>query len=460
MKFTQPTLSGGELAPGLHGRVDTARYATSLARCKNFVTKPTGGAVKRSGTRYLGRTKYGDRFTRLMPFVFSTAVKYLIEAGDGYFRFWANGALVTHVPVPITSITNAATPVVTAAGHGMTTGDQVLLSGVTGMDRLDGRTYQVTVINPNSYSLDGENTTADPAYAGGATSAALVELPSPYTGDMVRDIKFTQSADVLFLAHPQVPTKELRRLSSIIFELRDFQFRRGPFRGFNTDEAAIMAVSGTQGTVQVTTNVDTFTAEMVGGLIYLEEKELRGIKPWSSAEKNIAIGALRRSDQKVYRVTAVASGGSAGTPYRITGATRPTHSTGRAWDGPGDIKNDGVNDYAVGAEWEFVYNVFGIVQITGFTNARQVTATVIERMPDSIIGTAPSPVNTWTFNGGPSSFSIPGATSDNPIDYVVTINGAPQQSNPNYPGGGGVGGGGGGNPRPGNNNEMGNIQLE
>src|SRR5690606_11800614 len=29
------------------------------------------------------------------------------------------------------------------------------------------------------------------------------------------------------------------------------------------------------------------------------------------------------------------------------------------------------------------------------------------------------------------------------LDYQVTINGAPQQSNPSYPGGGGVGGGGG-----------------
>ena len=466
-KFTQPTLSGGELSPGLQARVDLVRYATSLALCRNVITKPTGGAAKRSGTLFRGRTKFADKFTRLIPFVYSTVVKYLIEAGDQYFRFWVNGALLTATPIPVVIIGNSAPPVVnTGVPHGLVTGDHVLLEGIKGMTRLNGRTYQVTVTGPSAFSLNGEDTMGDPAYVPSVgtttTMAKVIEVATPYTEALLPLVKYTQSADVLFLTHPQVPIKELRRLGSTSFELRDFNFRRGPFRSFNTNEAAIMAVSGTQGSVVLTTNVDTFTAAMVGQLVYMEEKELRSIKPWSSAERNVTVGSLRRSDQKVYRVSAIPTSlGGMGTPYYITGGTQPTHNSGRAFDGPQDTRNDGVNSYAVGVEREFLHNVFGIAQITGYTNARNVSATVIERMPDSLIGSAPAPAaGPFLFSGNSvqKAFSpLTGISSTNPVDFVVTIGGAPVQSNPSYPGGGGVGGGGGGNPSP--RNEFGtNIQ--
>ena len=451
-KMLQPTLSGGEMAPGLRGRVDLARYATSVALCRNVITKPTGGAVKRPGTIFRGYTKFNDRFTRLLPFVFSTVVRYLIEAGDQYFRFWVDGALLTATPVPISGISNASPPVVGSIGHGLVTGQSVLIAGVAGMTRLNGRTYVVNVLTPNAYELVGEDTTGDPAYsaAGDDSGARVIEVATPYTAAMLPRVKYTQSADVLFLMHPNVPIKELRRLDGTTFELRNFAFRRGPFRSFNVDESFVMAVSGTQGTVTVTTNKDAFTAAMVGQLIYIEEKELRGIKPWASAEKNVPLNALRRSDQKVYRAVSVPS--VVAPAYYITGSTRPTHSSGRAFDGPQDVKNDGVNNYTVGVEWEFIHNTFGILQITGFTSATIVTATVIERIPDSIVGTAPGPAfGPFLFagDGVTKVFATPGITSENPVDFLVTLNGAPVQANPNYPGGGGVNDGGAGNPRPG-----------
>lgn len=450
-KMLQPSMSRGELAPGLRGRVDTVAYSIGLHLCKNVYTKPTGGAASRPGNRFRGRAKYGDRYTRLIEFVYSTEQKYLIEAGDLYFRFWVNGSLLTSVTKSISGITQANPAVVTSMAHGFVTGQHVLLDGIRGMSRLNGRTFQITVLTPDTFRLGGLNTAAYPAYAGGGTVSVVAEVSSPYTSAMLREVRFTQSADVLFLAHGSVPTKELRRLTPSSFQLRDFAFRRGPFRSFNTDEARIMAVSASQGSVTVTTNVDTFHPDMVGGLIYLEEKELRGVKPWASAEKNVPLGSLRRSDQKVFRASEVPVVVS--PAYYITGSSRPTHSSGRAYDGPQDIKNDGVNNYTVGVEWEFVHNTFGIVQITSVTDARTAKAIVIERIPDSIVGTAPSPGNTWTFSGDgvDTTFAITGAVSNNPNDYSVVINGTPVQSNPYYPGGGGVDGGGGGSVRPGDN---------
>lgn len=459
-RFLQPSLSGGELAPGLRGRVDMARYPVSLGRSRNFITKNTGGGVKRPGQYFRGRAKYGDRFTRLIPFIYSTEVRYVIEAGDLYFRFWVNGQLLTNSTKSITGITQANPAVVTSNAHGFVNGDHVLLQSIAGMDQLNDRTYEIAVVTANTFQLVGVNSTAMAAYTSGGTASRVVEVATPYTAAMLPVVRLTQSADVLYLAHGSVPTKELRRTTATSFQLVDFAFRRGPFRSFNTNEAAIMAVSGTTGVVQVTTNVPTFDPLMVGSVNYIEEKELRGIKPWASAEKNVPIGSLRRSDFKVYRAVSVPS--VVGPAYYITGATRPTHTSGRAFDGPQDVKNDGVNNYTVGVEWEFAYNTFGIFQITSYTSPTQVTALVIERIPDSIVGTAPAPAAgpfLFVGDGVTTVYATPGITSDNPVDFVVTLGGVPIQSNPSYPGGGGVGGGGGGNPRPGND-DRGPIQLE
>lgn len=452
-KFLQPSLSGGELAPGLRGRVDLARYAVSLGKSRNFITKPTGGGVKRSGTRMCGRVKLSHRPTRLLPFIVSTDVAYVVEVGDGYMRFWHDGALVTNTETAISHVSQDSTAEVTAAGHGLETGDYVAISGVRGPDKVNGQTFQVTVLDANKVQLEGFDSSALPSYSGGGVMRRVVEIESPYYGDDVWKVRHTQSADVMFLFHPWTAPRELRRLATNQWEIRMFDYRRGPFRSFNADEAKVMAVSGETGIVSVYVNVDTFTDKMVGQLIYVEEKELRGVKPWASAEKNIQIGQKRRSDSKVYRCVGVPSSkGTAGTPYHVTGGVRPVHDVGRAFDGPQDIKFDGVNDYAVGVEWEFLHNTFGILEVTEYVDAREVKARVVERVPDSVVGKAQIPVAEWdhTGDGSTTQFDITGATSLNVLDYRVTIDGVPVQSNPSYPGGGGAGDGGGGpGPRPG-----------
>lgn len=117
MEFTQPSMSRGELAPGLRGRVDTVAYSIALQLCRNVYTKPTGGVASRPGRRFRGRAKYGDRYTRLIDFVYSTEAKYLIEAGDQYFRFWVGGALLTNATKAITGITQGVTPTVLSLIH-------------------------------------------------------------------------------------------------------------------------------------------------------------------------------------------------------------------------------------------------------------------------------------------------------------------------------------------------------
>jgi hypothetical protein len=84
------------------------------------------------------------------------------------------------VPV-ITGITNDNPGVVTAAGHGLLTGNSVVATEIVGMTELNGRTFVVTVIDGNSFSLDGEDTTLHTPYVsdGVVTFTPFVQMGIP-----------------------------------------------------------------------------------------------------------------------------------------------------------------------------------------------------------------------------------------------------------------------------------------
>lgn len=98
----QTSFIGGEWAPRLNGRVDSDRYSTGLAVMQNYIAMAQGPAVGRSGTRFVKEVKNSANAGRLLPFKFSTTQAYVIEAGDLYFRFYANhGQVVSGPPVEV-----------------------------------------------------------------------------------------------------------------------------------------------------------------------------------------------------------------------------------------------------------------------------------------------------------------------------------------------------------------------
>lgn len=66
----------------------------------------------------------------------------------------------------ITAATNASPIVVTSAAHGLSTGTRVTVAGVTGNTAANG-TFTVTVLDPNTFSLNGS--TGNGAYVSGGT---------------------------------------------------------------------------------------------------------------------------------------------------------------------------------------------------------------------------------------------------------------------------------------------------
>jgi hypothetical protein len=87
--------------------------------------------------------------------------------------------------LPISGITQAAPGVITSAGHGLSTGDIVLLE-VEGMDQLNGRLFEINVINTDTFKLyekDGSafiDTTGYDAFTSG--NAYEITLGTSITG--------------------------------------------------------------------------------------------------------------------------------------------------------------------------------------------------------------------------------------------------------------------------------------
>ena len=77
--------------------------------------------------------------------------------------------LVTHAlfkKVGISDITQANPAVVTTveSSHGLSTGDEIHITGVVGMTEVNDRTFVITVVDADEFSLDGEDSTGHGAY--------------------------------------------------------------------------------------------------------------------------------------------------------------------------------------------------------------------------------------------------------------------------------------------------------
>jgi hypothetical protein len=79
----------------------------------------------------------------------------------------AYDACVRKDAVAITGATTANPVVITSNNHGLQTGDTVAIANVGGMVEINGRSFTVTRVDANTYSLDGEDGTGHTAYTSG-----------------------------------------------------------------------------------------------------------------------------------------------------------------------------------------------------------------------------------------------------------------------------------------------------
>lgn len=108
LTIIQTNFNAGELSPDLAGHIDIDRYQNGALVMLNTVPQLAGGGKRRGGTRILATAKYGDRTTRVIPFVFNKTQAYVLELGDSYMRFYTATGEIVSGPTPIELATQYA----------------------------------------------------------------------------------------------------------------------------------------------------------------------------------------------------------------------------------------------------------------------------------------------------------------------------------------------------------------
>ena len=293
----QSNFSGGEFSPTLVGRVDADRYKTSLKTCLNYIPNIQGDLIRRSGTAFIFPTK-DNMEARLVPFEFSTTQAYMIEFGNTYFRFYKDYGIITNTPVVISGATQANPVVITAVAHGFSNADRVTINAVSGMTQLDNREFVVANVTANTFELQGINGTGYDAYTSGGTAAEIYEIVSPYIAADLFKVKHTQSADVLYLTHPDYPPKKLQRFAHNNWTITDIEFLDGPYMNTNVTTTTLTP-SATSGSVTITASAVTginsnqgFLSTDVGRYIRLKQGSTFGyalITAWTSTTQVTAL---------------------------------------------------------------------------------------------------------------------------------------------------------------------------
>ncbi|CAB3644004.1 hypothetical protein [Trinickia soli] len=349
------SFNSGELSPRLEGRVDIAKYSAGLKICENYIPLIQGPAMRRGGFRFIGTVKDQTAKTWLVRFEFNTTQAYVLEFGNQYIRFWANHGQVL----------NGAAP----------------------------------------YEIASPWSTAD-----------LFDADGLFTLD------FVESADVVYITHPSYAPRKLSRLGPTNWSLTTMQQIGGPFKTANTSSTTVYASAQT-GSVTLTASSGIFQPGHVGSLFQLSRKSAAATTQWMQPEV-INNGDLRISDGKTYKAV---SPNTTAPLIRVTGPNKPVHTQGALWDGGNVVKGNyyvpsgsttGI-DAQVGVQWNYEDPGFGIVLITGYTSATQVTGTVVPittatsqaQLPADAVGSGNASVN-WAFGawsdveGWPSVVSL------------------------------------------------------
>lgn len=224
--IAQRSFSGGEITPSLYARTDIAKYITSLRTLRNAYTMKHGGAQNRPGSQFVGEVNDSTESVRLIPFVFNTSQTYVLEFGDQYMRVIQDGAHLTESGVAISGATQADPCVVTATAHGYSNGDEVYISGISGMTELNGRNFKVANVAANTFELQDMggtdiDATAYTAYSSGGYSYKIYEIATDYLEADLSTLQFVQSADVITVVHPTYPPAELTRTGHTSWTLTD-----------------------------------------------------------------------------------------------------------------------------------------------------------------------------------------------------------------------------------------------
>lgn len=110
--------------------------------------------------------------------------------------------------------------------------------------------FTMRVIRDGGYVLDG---------------GAPVEIVTPYGEGDLAALQYTQSADVMYFAHPDYPPQQLSRTSHVDWTFAEIGFLDGPYeKKYGTEDIELTPAARTGLGVTVGASASLFTADMVG----------------------------------------------------------------------------------------------------------------------------------------------------------------------------------------------------
>ena len=286
--------TGGQLSDRMEGRTDFQKYFSGCKTLENFIVQPHGSVTRRPGTTFAAEVKTSSLKTRLIPFEFSTEQSYALEFGNEYIRFYKDNGAVLEANKTITGITQANPGVVTSTSHGFSNGDTVVITGVVGMTQVNGKRFKVASVAANTFALqdiDGVNvnTTSYTAYTSGGIANRVYTLVTTYLTADLFEIKYAQSADVMYLCHPDYSVKKLSRTGHTSWTITEVDFTSGPYIDDN-----------------ITATTFTMSAHTVGASRTLTASAITGINNNTGFQAN-DVGRLFRFRTGHGEITAITS---------------------------------------------------------------------------------------------------------------------------------------------------------
>jgi len=193
---------------------------------------------------------------------------------------------------------------------------------------------------------------------------AVYEVALPWTADQLAELRWASSANVIFIAHPDVALQKLERHDHDDWTIAPADLKNGPFRDVNVDQAkAIRASAATGAGIVLTATGFTFDPGQVGALWRLDEADKALPDKWVG-NVAYAAGDKVRANEKVYAADNAAN----------SGPNAPNHAEGSEGSG------------ATYVTWAYVHSGYGIVKITAVAaGGATATAEVIETLPDDVV---------------------------------------------------------------------------
>jgi hypothetical protein len=181
------------------------------------------------------------------------------------------------------------------------------------------------------------------------------EIASPYTSAQLAALEYAQSADVIYITHPSHPPYKLARVSALSWTMTAVTFAWPPFNDENVGTITLTAGAVT-GATTLTASASLFVSADVGSYFKISEVSASKYNQWTA-------GASYSVSDIVYYLGNIYQSGT----NHSAGTRPPIHTTGTESDGH--------------VNWTFLHDGAGYAQVTAYTSATVVNATVVRRLP-------------------------------------------------------------------------------